>query len=206
MTGRRAAKKASGRAKSGRRPAGKRQPTKKKRAGKRSRGAGFTGRFQTLLVILVLMGTGALIASFWLEWRQPRLGVADGPAADASIASAADSRTGLEDRLRIEVLNGSGDRGAAERMAQRLRGLGFDVVYWGNADSFEHGVTHVINRSGYPGVAGEIADALGTDSVATEIDAELHLDATVILGKDWQALAPRRPVEPAPESARDSRD
>lgn len=142
-------------------------------------------RFQTLLVALVLMAAGALTASFWLEWRGPRLD------RDATALAEAPPTDPLEGRLRVEVLNGSGDQGAARSMMRRLRELGFDVVSIDNADHFDYQTTQVINRSGMTGAAGEVAGSIGADSVRTAIDHDLALDVTVILGKDWRALVRR---------------
>lgn len=145
-------------------------------------------RFQLALVCLVLIGVGALLGSFWLEWRHARLG--DRGASDPGTDP-------LVNRLRVEVLNGSGDRGAAARIRDHLRANGFDVVSVGNAEHFDHGVTHVLNRSGQPGAAREVASHLGADSVANAIDPDLFLDATVVLGKDWLARLAAVTASPA---------
>jgi hypothetical protein len=146
-------------------------------------------RFQTLLFALVLMGVGALVASFWLEWREPRL-TDDAAATLAGEEPSADEpvepdRAG---RLRVEVLNSSGDRGAARQVADRLRQAGFDVLYFGNAPSFDREFTLVVNRSGQTGLARRIADSVGVDSVGTEVDPELYLDASFYLGRDWRRI------------------
>ncbi len=138
-------------------------------------------RFQTLLAVLVLLGVGALIGSFWLGWRDTRL---TGGVANPAATGAADTAP-----IKVEVLNGAGERGAARQVAMRLRDAGFDVVYFGNAPAFDQGVTAVVNRSGLPGIARRVADALGADSVRTEVAPDLHLDATVILGQDWRRLS-----------------
>ncbi len=134
-------------------------------------------RFEMALVSLVLIGAGALLGSFWIEWRGARLD--DATAADSAPQA-------LDARLKVEVLNGSGDSGAAAAIRDHLRDMGFDVVSAENADHFEYDVTHVLNRSGRTGAAREVASQLGVDSVANAIDADLFLDATVILGKDWR--------------------
>ena len=142
-------------------------------------------RFQTLLLLFVLIGVGALLGSFWLEWRGPRL---ESGAADLAAGEEARPTTGVAERLKVEVLNGSGEAGSARIVAMRLRSLGFDVVYFGNADSFDHEHTRVINRSGAAGLARRIADSLGVDSVGTDVAPELYLDATVVLGADWRVV------------------
>jgi len=140
-------------------------------------------RFQTLLLMFVLIGVGALLGSFWLEWRGPRL---ESGAVDISVEGDARLDENPAERLKVEVLNGSGEPGSARVVAMRLRSLGFDVVYFGNAESFDHEHTRVINRSGAVGIARGIADSLGVDSVGTDVAPELYLDATLLLGSDWR--------------------
>jgi hypothetical protein len=134
---------------------------------------------------LVLVG-GALAASFLLETRS-------GP--DASPISAADpaSTTDIpfdeqQSRIRVEVLNGAGDPGAAARITEVLRTAGFDVKTYGNAARYDYEQTLVLDRSGRPGAAGAVAAALRGAEIREELDSELYLDATVILGDDWRAL------------------
>lgn len=137
-------------------------------------------RLETLLLVLALLGAGALLGSFWLEWRRT-----PAPGAGESANPAAVSEP-LEGRPRVEVLNGAGERGAARRAAEALRSAGFDVVYFGNARHFGHPVTRVLDRSGRAGAAEEVARFLGLDGAALELDPGLYLDATVILGADWR--------------------
>ena len=94
------------------------------------------------------------------------------------------------DQVRVEVLNGAGVGGLARDATYRLRGSGFDVVFFGNADHFGHRRSVVIDRVGSPGRARAVADALGIDSVTTAIDSSLMLEATVVLGGDWPPKAP----------------
>ncbi|MFW5950800.1 MAG: LytR C-terminal domain-containing protein [Gemmatimonadota bacterium] len=94
--------------------------------------------------------------------------------------------------IRIEVLNGAGTPGLARHATDRLRGAGFDVVYFGNARRFDHVRSVVIDRRG-AGHARAVAAWLGIDSVATAVDPSLMLETTVILGSDWP-----RPADPDP--------
>ncbi len=152
---------------------------------------------QLLLTVVVLLVTGALIGSFLLEWRHTPLEVPPGPDAFRGTPLLPEN---AEARVRVEVLNGAGTRGAAERVASRLRAMGFDVVYFGNADRFDVSVTHVLDRSGRPVAAGALADSLGIGHFSVDLDPELHLDATVVLGSDWEALL--APQGPPPEDER----
>lgn len=92
--------------------------------------------------------------------------------------------------VRVEVLNGAGTAGLARDATHRLRGAGFDVVFFGNADHFRHDRSVVVDRVGDPEGAGAVAAALGIDSVATAVDSALMLEVTVILGGDWPPAVP----------------
>jgi hypothetical protein len=87
-------------------------------------------------------------------------------------------------RFRVEVLNGSGRRGVASEVAEFLRDRGLDVVYVGNADSFDHERTVVIDRVGRPEQATTVAGILGYGEVQSETDSLRLVEVTVILGAD----------------------
>jgi hypothetical protein len=70
------------------------------------------------------------------------------------------------------------------------RGVGFDVVFFGNAGRFDHVRSVVLDRTGDPARARAVAAALGIDSIATPLDSTLFLDATVVLGADWPPPPP----------------
>ena len=145
-------------------------------------------RLHTLLVVGVLVSVGVLVGSFWLEWRHARL-EAGRPPGVLSGRPATAGRDPLDDRVGVEVLNGSGDQGAAELMADRLRDMGFDVKTYGNAKRFDYELTTVFDRSGAAGAAAEVADSLGGPPVVEELRRDLRLDATVILGRDWRSFS-----------------
>ena len=69
-------------------------------------------------------------------------------------------------------------------MAEYLRDRGLDVVYVGNAASFEHGATLVIDRSGCVECADTVARILGYGVVKTEADSLRLVEVTVILGRN----------------------
>lgn len=151
-----------------------------------------------LVVVLVLLGVGALLGSFLLEWSRIRLG--DGPARiEGTPASLAPVE--VENRVRVEVLNAVGERGAAREAAMTLRRLGYDVVYFGNASSFGEEPTAVVDRSGREDAAWKVARSLGVDSVSRDLDPDLYLDATILLGPDWRERF-RRLADGSEERAR----
>ncbi|WP_419164325.1 LytR C-terminal domain-containing protein [Candidatus Palauibacter sp.] len=151
-----------------------------------------------LITTAALVGAGALIGLFWEEWQVVRLAepAAAGPAPSASSpqSDAPESpspQLSVANRIKVEVLNGVGEPGLARRFADELRALGFDVVATDNADHFEHQVTYVLDRSGRLGAAREVANGVHSDSVAVVLDPDLFLDATVVVGHDWQEVLRR---------------
>ncbi len=146
------------------------------------------GRVGTIVTVVVLLGAGFLLGSFWLQWRGTRLSEPPKEMQGTPVTVP----EGFASRARVEVLNGSGEPGAAERAASRLRAMGFDVVYFGNAPNFGHARTRVLARSADPSAARRVADSIGLDSVIARPDTSLYLDATVILGDDWHELLEAR--------------
>jgi hypothetical protein len=118
------------------------------------------------------------------------LGSARSPgASQATLGTDADSLPAAAD-IRVEVLNGSGVGGLAREATHRLRGEGFDVVFFGNAPRFDFGRSVVLDRTGDLAAAGIVATALGIDSIASDVDPRLLLDVTVVLGRDWPPPVP----------------
>lgn len=133
------------------------------------------------LVLGLLLAFGL---SVWWEVRDR-----SGETAAEEQQTAADTARSLEPP-RVEVLNGAGEPGIAETTSERLRSRGFDVVFYGNADSFDVPSTRVIARSDRTRAARRLASVLAVDSVRREPRPDLYLDATVILGADWQTHVP----------------
>jgi len=93
-------------------------------------------------------------------------------------------------KIRIEVLNGCGEKGIAKDVTTHLRNLGYDVVNVGNAESFYYAVTIVIDRFGKIENAKDVAKALKTDNYIQQIDKKRILEISVIIGKDYQEIFP----------------
>ncbi len=107
------------------------------------------------------------------------------PATD-TVSALAGARTGAP---RVEVLNGSGRTGLARDATERLRAVGFDVVYFGNARE-PRGLSMVLDRGGRDEVARRAAAALGIRDVRADPDAARYVDVTVVLGRDWPPKPP----------------
>jgi hypothetical protein len=99
----------------------------------------------------------------------------------------------VDHRIVVEVLNGSDRTGLARLGARRLRRMGFDVVYFGNADPPRVDTTRVLLRRGEPGQAERVRDALGAGAVSTRLDTLRRVDVTVILGPDFRPDEDGRP-------------
>ena len=127
------------------------------------------------LVFLVVLAAGALVGSAITQWRP------GGTPAD-SVARPMDFGT----RVRVEILNAGGRPDMARRATDILRSRGFDVVYFGNAESFGQDTSRVLDRVGRVDAARAVADALGIEVVESRMDENLYLDITVRLGLDWE--------------------
>lgn len=92
--------------------------------------------------------------------------------------------------IQIEVLNGCGVVGTANRYTSILRKNGFDVVATGNFEHFELKKTIVISRSGIMDNARQIARALGVSetNIIREESPDFYLDVTVVIGHDYEQL------------------
>lgn len=89
------------------------------------------------------------------------------------------------ERVRVEVLNAGGVSGQARAATQRLRDIGFDVVSFGNAGTFDRESTSVVDRVGRPELARAVAEVLGVSDIVSDPDPNLFVDVTVLLGRDW---------------------
>jgi LytR cell envelope-related transcriptional attenuator len=152
------------------------------------------GCIEVALLVAFAILIGAFAASTWLRHES---GGEDAPAASGG--TAAGPRPDRS-RIRVEVRNGSGLGGAAGRMTEFLRGQGFDVVDFGNADRFDVARTHVVDRGGGPVEAREVATALQGVPISppAPADSSSYLDVTVVVGADLEAvLAERPPARPS---------
>lgn len=133
-----------------------------------------------LALAAVFSAVGAFATSVWLEVRS------ETPASRSGPTGRIDGRS-----IRVEVLNGAGTQRLAQRATERLRRMGFDVVYYGNADSFGRDSSVAIARVDDLEPARRVADALGVRQVELQPDANLYLDVTLLLGADWSSDSTR---------------
>jgi hypothetical protein len=92
--------------------------------------------------------------------------------------------------IQLEVLNGCGKDGIADRFTSYLRTINFDVVHTGNYRSFEVDHSLVIDRVGNVANAKKVAEALGINNnhIIQQLNKDYFLDVSVIIGKDFNNL------------------
>lgn len=91
----------------------------------------------------------------------------------------------------VEVLNGTGRKGVANLVAERLRREGFDVVKIGNAPEKTYARTVVAERRDAGPVAERVATVLGVRGACPFHNENLLVDATVFVGRDIEEILPQ---------------
>jgi hypothetical protein len=86
---------------------------------------------------------------------------------------------------RIQILNGCGAVGAANKVADYLRAKGFDVKNKGNAPTSNYPFTMVVSRTKDMSIARQVAAALTTDKAILIRTTDETYDATVFIGSDF---------------------
>ncbi len=90
--------------------------------------------------------------------------------------------------IRVEVLNAAGEPGIAKKVTWRLRQMGFDVVYYGNAKD-TLGKTVVIERlDSSLANAKALAGAIGVKEITYEPDPDRLLEVTLLVGLDFREV------------------
>lgn len=127
---------------------------------------------------IAFWGLAGLVAALVLSWawaqffmrdRSPRVG----PAGRV---------------IRVQVLNGSGEEGAASRTASFLRSGGYHVVEVRNADRFDYFATLVVARTEDGAAAREVAHYLGRPPVVRQAWNSDLAEVTVVIGRDRSQL------------------
>jgi hypothetical protein len=134
----------------------------------------------------LLGGAAALVAAFLISFARGIGGGAPAPPAPPVQLRELKPPTVENHAGRVEVLNGSGRAGLARSATQQLRDAGFDVVFYGNAPASLGDSSVVINRVSSERVARAAAEKLGITRVRSAIDTTLFVDATIVVGIDWQ--------------------
>ncbi|MDE2731399.1 MAG: LytR C-terminal domain-containing protein [Bacteroidota bacterium] len=146
------------------------------------------GRLSTLLIgfIAAILAVAVVILVF--SFLQNRFL----PAAEQPSLQIESPYPSANDVYQVEVRNGVGVNGVAERMRTYLRTKNYDVVWVGNHSSFDQEETIVVDRRGNLDISRNIVATLGLpeDRISQEIRDEYHLDASIIIGKDYGLIPP----------------
>ncbi len=96
--------------------------------------------------------------------------------------------------VQLDVRNGCGASGIAVRVADWLRDEGADVLESGDWVRFDVAQTFVVDRIGDPGPAREVLRLLELDPERVRVDVrpDYYLDATLVVGCDYETLPPFR--------------
>jgi len=141
----------------------------------------FTGSNLILNSIILILGVLIIFLTFSLFSRLA------GSSADRTKADMKDKASAV---IQVEVLNGCGMLGVADKFTDFLRKEKFDVVQMGNYISFDIDKSLVIDRTGNRANAEKVASALGIDSrnVIMQKNEDAFLDVSVVIGKDYKQL------------------
>jgi len=141
-----------------------------------------TLNFSLNIIIFILIGLVILMSwSIYDKMRSERVEVIE------EITTEVPSEI-----IQVEVLNGCGVTGIADRFTDYLRRNDIDVVNKSNYNSFDIDETLVIDRIGNIANARKIAVSLGIrpTKVISQLNKDYFLDVTVIIGKDYHKLKP----------------
>jgi hypothetical protein len=88
---------------------------------------------------------------------------------------------------KIQILNGCGADGAANKVGDFLRAKGFDVKNKGNAPASNYPFTLVVSRKKDMSIAQQVAESLraGKDKVLLMRNGDETYDVTVFVGSDY---------------------
>jgi hypothetical protein len=128
-------------------------------------------------VIVLLLLAGVLVAAMFLGMHRSVLRVSELTEKGGAIPSIG----------RIQVLNGCGTDGAANKIRDFLRTKGFDVKSKGDAPTSNYPFTIIVSRKKDMSVAHQVAGALGaeSDKVILMRNGDETYDVTVFVGSDF---------------------
>ncbi len=131
-------------------------------------------------IFIILLGSIILILSYSIYLK-----LTTQTAGKQDINKAADI-------VQLEVMNGCGAAGIADKFSEYLREHNFDVVTLGNYRSYDINNSFVIDRTGNTANAEKVADALGIDRkyIVQQISDEYFLDVSLVIGRDYNNLKP----------------
>lgn len=94
--------------------------------------------------------------------------------------------------IQIDVQNGTGENRIGAIFRDYLKKKGYDVVDLGNYKTSDVQTTMILDRTGDIKKAQRIAEVLGVSqkNITQQINKDRYIDATIIIGKDYNELKP----------------
>lgn len=147
----------------------------------------------TVLVIVIFLAAGFLISWRYtnkkLDLGSP-LGeeeVEIGPTVGADEPSPTPTIVALERAdLKVQVLNGTGEAGAAGTGKDLLEALGYEEVDTSNADSYDYELTEVALKEGkedyFEILKGDLKESYEVASESSLLEEDSDFDSVVTLG------------------------
>lgn len=92
------------------------------------------------------------------------------------------------DPIRVQILNGNGEPGIGQVVADRLVGHGFRVILSGNARRLNYKTTKIITYDASPegqGLARRAQELLEVGEVQVSVQEQGIVDLTIVVGKDF---------------------
>ena len=123
-----------------------------------------------------------LKASFWPHSAAPE------PTPQREIPKSATAPQ--TSPIQVEILNGGGEPQVAARLRKKARALGLDVVHEGNAPSFNHFHTLVVDLDGDIERARQVADILGIPHfIQQKKEGQFSLaTVSIVIGRDYRRI------------------
>ena len=90
--------------------------------------------------------------------------------------------------IRIEVLNGTGQKGLAQKVAVALMKRRIDVLHVDNADNFDYKESVLIARKRRSELV-PLLELLGCERFVEQLRDDMMVDATLIIGADYRRLS-----------------
>ena len=92
--------------------------------------------------------------------------------------------------IKMEILNGCGESGIANRYTKYLMSFGYDIIDNNNADNFDYKKSVIKFHSSKIDMAIEIAKSMGIEeeNIVDDFNPNLAFDVSLILGEDYKIL------------------
>ena len=134
----------------------------------------------TILILSVILGV--LLYELYYRLHPPEISTLRGENIG--------NPTFISDVIQLEVLNGCGAIGVANKFTYRLRRMGFDVIETGNFPKFDVPKTYVIVRTLNDKPAKKIIKSLGLteDKIVYEPSVDYYVDVTLVIGLDYASI------------------